>query len=72
MARKRISANLSDSQAPVPVYGVNIGQAEAAFAAYNAVCLAARDTPSLTGNPYYEALRDTAFARFMAVFEALK
>lgn len=71
MARPSSNRTPKDSQAPVPVYAVSLEQADAAFAAYNAVCIAARDTPSLIGNPYYEALRDTAYARFMGVFEAL-
>lgn len=28
-----------------------------------------RENPELSGNPYWQALRDTAFARFRSAFE---
>jgi hypothetical protein len=43
--------------------------AEQAFEAHAALVRAESVTPSLAGNPYWQALRDTAFARFSAVYD---
>jgi hypothetical protein len=42
--------------------------AEQAFEAHAALVRAESITPGLAGNPYWQALRDAAFARFSAVY----
>lgn len=43
--------------------------AEQAFEAHAAMVRAESVTPGLAGNPFWQALRDTAFARFSSVYE---
>ena len=42
--------------------------AEQAFEAHAALVRAESVTPGLAGNPYWQALRDAAFARFNLVY----
>lgn len=44
---------------------------EDAWQAYRATQLAAREQPGLVENPYFTALQDTAYARFLLAFEAM-
>ena len=44
---------------------------EDAYQAFAALRVAAQGKPALAENEYFMALQDTAFARFMLVFEAL-
>lgn len=46
-------------------------QADDAYAAFAAMQKAEQAQPSLAGNPYWRALRDTAYARFKAAFEVV-
>lgn len=55
--------------ASVPVIQFHAEEAEEAFAAHSALLKAERADPGLSGNPYWQALRDAAFARFRAAFE---
>lgn len=43
--------------------------ADAAFEAYAAMMAKEAATPSLRANPYWQAARDSAFARFRVVFD---
>ena len=45
---------------------------EDAWQAYAAMQRAARDMPALTENAFFLALQDTAFARFILMFEAME
>lgn len=55
----------------VPVYTVDLTEADEAFAAYAAVRDAVRRDPGLLDNKYFCALQDTAYARFLMNFEAV-
>jgi len=46
-------------------------KADMAFAAYQAMRGAAASEPALLDNPYFIALQDTAYARFLLAFGAL-
>ena len=56
---------------PVPVYKVDSQQVEDAYQAFAALRRAAQSEPGLTENKYFTALQDTAYARFLLLFEAL-
>jgi hypothetical protein len=66
------AAVMSRGQAPVPIILIQPKQAEDAFAAYAALARLEAQQPTLRTNPYWEALRDAAFARFRAAFEVLQ
>lgn len=55
----------------IPTYGVQLSRANAAFDAMRALDRAWKEQPELLENEYFTALRDTAYARFLAEFEAL-
>ena len=57
--------------ASVPVYVVHETDANAAYEAHAALQMTARSNPRLLDNPYFAALQDTAFARFLATFKVL-
>lgn len=44
--------------------------ADDAYAAHAALILAEKSRPDLAANPYWRALRDSAYARFRAALEA--
>lgn len=44
---------------------------ENAYQAFAALQRLARDDANLAGNVYFKAVKDTAFARFILVYEAL-
>lgn len=44
--------------------------ADDAWRAYNAICLCEKSDPGLALNPYWIALRDSAYARFQGTMEA--
>jgi hypothetical protein len=53
----------------VPVIRCAAVSADLALEAHKALIAAEHRDPSLGNNPYWGALRDTAFARFCAAFE---
>ena len=55
----------------VPIIRVEPDLADAAFEAYAALRRTEVARPELRDNAHWEALRDTAFARFRAAFEIL-
>lgn len=57
--------------ASVPTYVINSQEVEEAWQAYRALQLAAASDPALLENRYFTALQDTAYARFLLLFEAL-
>lgn len=61
----------SGDQDSIPVFRMNEAEVEDAYRAYSALRMAAASEPSLTLNPYFLALQDTAYARFHMLFEAL-
>lgn len=69
-ARKPDNRTANDSQ-EVPVYRIDCQQVEDAYQAFAATQRATRDNPALLENEYFTALQDTAYARFLAAFEAL-
>ena len=71
MARPSSNRTSRDSQPPVPVYKIKNADVENAWQAFHALQIAGRDNPTLLTNPYFTALQDTGYARFLAVFEAL-
>lgn len=64
MARKPTIASDDSSQAR--------SQAEDAFQAYRALVLLQAEQPELARNDYFQALRDSSFARHLLTMEALK
>lgn len=54
----------------VPVIGFDMPAADAAYAAHAALIGLEAERPDLARNPYFQALRDTAYARFRAAFHA--
>ena len=56
---------------PIPVYSVNPEEAGSAYEAYAAMRRMAQAEPHLAENEYFKALQDTAYARFLSLFEAL-
>lgn len=67
MARKPPTPARGDSQY-IPVTD---DQVDSAWRAYSALQRAASAEPALIQNDYFTALQDTAYARFLAAFEAL-
>ncbi len=59
------------SAAPVKVYRIDEAQVEDAYQAFSALRRLACAEPGLTSNPFFTALQDTAYARFLSNFEAL-
>lgn len=55
----------------VRAYQFDETEAELAFQAFAVLRKAAQAEPSLIDNPYFTALQDTAYARFLLNFEAL-
>jgi hypothetical protein len=60
-----------DGAQPIPVYQIDAAEVEAAYGAFAALRKAVRRDPALLENAYFEALQDTAYARFLLLFEAL-
>jgi hypothetical protein len=56
--------NVTDLPKPMPDC-----KAQDAFAAYATLQMAQRADPALTGNAYFQALLDSAYARFLVLFE---
>ena len=56
----------------IPTTRFHKDQADDAYEAYAAMQRAEAKQPSLHGNPYWRALRDTAYARFKGAFEITK
>jgi len=56
---------------PVRIVRFDEQAAHDAFEAHSAMMIAERANPKLRQNEYWQALRDTAKARFLAAFEAL-
>ena len=54
-----------------PTYLIDSAEVQRAFDAFSPLRKAACAEPHLATNPYFTALQDTAYARFLAVFEAL-
>lgn len=52
----------------VPIIQCHAEAADQAFAAHTALLQAERADPKLIANPYWQALRDAAYARFRASF----
>lgn len=71
MARKSNRRIASANQPVIPVYGIDCDTVDQAFEAFAALRRAAQLEPGLIENPYFTALQDTAYARFMLTFEAL-
>lgn len=55
----------------VPVIRMDEQAAKDAFEAHAAMLIAEKANPVLRRNGYWQALKDTAKARFLAAFEAL-
>lgn len=55
----------------VPIYKIDSEVVENAWQAFRALQLAVADKPELARNPYFSALMDTAYSRFLLAFEAL-
>jgi hypothetical protein len=58
--------NVTDLAKPNPD-----GKAQDAFAAYAALQMAQRADPALSDNAYFQALLDSAYARFLILYEKL-
>lgn len=54
-----------------PTYLIDSETVNEAYEAFAALRKAACENPALINNRYFTALQDTAYARFLAVFEAL-
>lgn len=54
-----------------PIRPVCSRDVDDAYKAYAALRRAAQSEPHLTSNEYFTALQDTAYARFLLIFEAL-
>ena len=57
--------------APLLVFKIDSAEVDEAYAAFAALRIAACDKPALVENKYFRALQDTAYARFLLLFEAL-
>jgi len=68
MAHKPNNDPARDSQA-IPTYLVDSVRADLAYDAFACLRILASERPWLLENPYYTALQDTAYARFLAAFE---
>lgn len=55
----------------VPAFKVDSAEVDDAYEAFAALRKAACSNPELTDNEYFKALQDTAYARFLVLFEAL-
>ena len=55
----------------IRIYKADEQQAKDAYAAYQALLHLQSLRPDLSQNEYFAALKDTAFARFQAAFEAI-
>lgn len=55
----------------LPIIRMDEQAAHDAFEAHAAMLIAEKANPSLRRNEYWQALRDTAKARFLAAFEVL-
>jgi predicted metal-dependent hydrolase len=55
----------------VPVIHFDERAAQDAFEAHAAMLIAEKANPKLSRNDYWQALRDTAKARFLAAFDVL-
>ena len=66
MARNSNTSPKWDSQ---PVTSAMV---EDAYQAYAATQIAARNNPALVDNPYFCAIQDTAYARFVLTFDAME
>lgn len=60
------------SNPTIPTYRINHAEVDEAYEAYRATQMAVQSDPSLIENKYFKALQDTAYARFLLNFEALK
>lgn len=56
----------------VPVIQFSEPDAAQAFEAYQALIQTQMARPELAANPYWQPVRDSAFARFRAAFEVLE
>ena len=56
----------------IPVYHINAGAVEDAYCAFAALRRLAAAEPHLTENPFFKALQDTAYSRFLLNFKAMK
>ncbi len=56
---------------PAPVYQIDSAEVEEAYQAFAALRRAAQSEPAMVENKYFQALQDTAYARFLLLFEAL-
>jgi len=70
MARKA-NATRRDGAQQIPTFRIDEAQVDRAYEAFSVLRQAACERPGLVENEYFTALQDTAFARFLAVFEAL-
>lgn len=71
MARKPNTQAAAESQANFPPHDGEGPDAELAFEAHVTLLTVAKARPWLTQNPYFTALQDTAYQRFLAAFEVL-
>lgn len=55
----------------VPAFKIDSAEVDEAYEAFAALRKAACSDPALLENKYFKALQDTAYARFLARFEAL-
>ena len=60
------------SNPTIPTYRINHAEVDEAWRAYRAMQMAVQSDPGLIENKYFIALQDTAYARFLLNFEALK
>lgn len=68
MARRPDNRNATESQAPRVIW-VDGPSADLAYEAHRALQMTACSHPALLENPYFKALQDTAYARFLAAFK---
>lgn len=57
-------------QSNFPTFTVDYDAADQAYFAFSALRRMAQAEPMLASNPYFCALQDTAYARFLGMFEA--
>lgn len=67
MARKAHNQSAACPQ-PIPVTSAQVDDAYSAFAATRKAACA---DPALLDNEYFKAIQDTAYARFLILFEAM-
>jgi len=68
---KKITPPAPSPQEPIPTFAINADEVELAYQAFAALRRAAQADPALVENTYFCALQDTAYARFLMMFEAL-